>query len=197
LIEMGKLKDSVKDFLKRITGFRIFGSGFDLAPSNPPPTVPGTNVPSQTEKETVASDIVSHLFDDQNIPRLVIKWRDKILGKVEQLKTSGIDTVKAKERLASYLRKLAQERERYVRESRQQIKTVPDNIRKQHPEGGLSVELGVAGAVFAFADHIKASEALLEVLPKIIKLCGSTNTTLQSISDDIKTIFNELLFQIE
>jgi len=195
---MGKLKN----FFKRINGvFTPFG-GITWSRSREGKDSEGVKPSEETlvsgkEQEGTGSEIVSMLFDDQSLPRLVTKWRDKILGKVKQLQTSGMDTVAAKKRLASYLRRLAQERERYVQESRQQIKRVPDNIRKQHPEGGLPVELGVAGTVFAFADHIKASEALLEALPKIIRLCGSPNSTIQSISDGIKVIFDDLLFQIE
>lgn len=52
---MGKLKD----FLRRITGFRIFGSGIDFAPQNPPPSVSETTGPSQTEKEPSNGDWIA------------------------------------------------------------------------------------------------------------------------------------------
>jgi hypothetical protein len=48
-----------------------------------------------------------------------------------------------------------------VRESEERIETLPETLKKDHPKGGFPVALGISGATLTFANHIKASRALL------------------------------------
>lgn len=169
------------------------------SPKDPPSLVlKATNIVSPPpSKEPKDDGIMASLFDDKRLSRLLLDWRDKVLKKIEQLQSSGMNQADAKERLIAYLQRLTQEREQYVRESEQQIKTLPETMKQEHPEGGLHVALGIAGTIFAFAGYIKSSKALLEILPGVVKLCGENETTLENVIEYVKTRFDELLFQME
>ncbi len=143
-----------------------------------------------------AKEILDHLFDEQRLPTLVLEWRDKLLAKAREVNTPQFTLPQAKQRLHSYFESLAREREQYVRDSKRQIDSLPNELKQQHPEGGLHVALGIAGTTFAFAHYIKASEALLTVLPDLISLCEQHDSTLDTISESINATFDDLLFRI-
>lgn len=83
---------------------------------------------------------MNFLFDQNKPSELILEWRDKIIEKVDQLQASGINLADAKEKLRTYLQRLTQEREKYVREGKKQIKTLPEKMKQEHPEGGLNVK---------------------------------------------------------
>jgi hypothetical protein len=169
------------------------------SPRNPPSFVlKAANIVSPPpSKEPKDDGIMSILFDDKRLSGLILEWRDKILKKIVQLQSSRINQADAKKRLMTYLQRLTQEREIYVRESEQQIKTLPETMKQEHPEGGLHVDLAIAGVTSTFADYIKSSKGLLEILPEIMKFCGESTTTLETIAEYVKSRFDELLFQME
>jgi len=92
---------------------------------------------------------------------------------------------------------LSQNEERNVRELNEQIKELPQNIRQQHPEGGVEVEVAISATVIRMGDYIKADEALLHVLPDILRLIEDANSTLGTIREAVQSRFDEVLFQIE
>lgn len=198
----------VGDFLKRITGIStpFVGISWSPSPEQKNHSTPSDQTPSSNHRgmsgrgvsqKTKDDGILPVLFDDKRLSKLLLEWRDEILGKVNQLQVSDMSPNDAKERLRTYLQELLEEREQYVRESEQQIKKLPETIKHEHPEGGLHVALGIAGATFAFADYIKASRSLVKLLPETISLCAKSESTLETISKYIISKFDDLLFQIE
>ncbi len=152
--------------------------------------------PSEPADKKTEGGIVDYLFEPQ-LSSLIAEWRHKILAKVTQLQGSDLALAEAKARLRTYLQRLAKDRQTYVEESKQQIAELPDMLKAEHPEGGLHVALGIAGTTMRFADHIKASEALLEVLPQIIELCDDDKVTLEFLGERVCSAFEDLQFLIE
>jgi hypothetical protein len=147
-------------------------------------------------KETEKSDILDKLFE-KRLSKLILEWRDKILEKVDQLKGKGVSLINAKQMLRTYFQRLYQDREKYVQEAEQQIKTIPETMKREHPEGGLNINIAIAATTFAMSDYIKSSKSLLEVLPELERLCGENETTFETLNEFIRSKFDELLFQIE
>ena len=170
-------------------------------PSLPGSPKEGKAATVDTNAQSLASSVVGDLLDAGRLPRLVAEWRDKILGKMNAPQLVDLSGAEQRDKIRSYLIALETERRRYVQESRRQIKTLPDTLstklRKDYPENGLAVALATGATTSAFADHIKASEKLLELLPRLIHLCDDPQATLQSIAERANSAFDDLLFQLE
>lgn len=96
-----------RDFLKRITGIFTPIGGINWTPppeqkSNP---TSYSRAPSSDDRDIISSSDAKNILDDffdidhKRLPKLILEWRDKILGKVEQLRVSGANLNNAKKKI--------------------------------------------------------------------------------------------------